>query len=121
MSLVSWLGGRCGSIVLVADWREAKPIMDWLNTQEDGVNLRMVVVAQSEKIFRRASTWASHQKTGADILVTPGFSRSIIQEMVASHTHAVQATEVPSEGGELDAPVPTPLSLPSLLKAVPSS
>ncbi|CAE7907352.1 unnamed protein product [Symbiodinium microadriaticum] len=119
VSFVNWLEGRSGSIVLVADWREAKPIVDWLNNQEDGYNLRMTVLAQSEKIFRRASAWASNQKTGADILVMPGFSRPLVEEMVASRTHAVQATEVASEGGEiLVAPLPMPLSLPSLLKAV---
>ncbi|CAE7256522.1 unnamed protein product [Symbiodinium sp. CCMP2592] len=105
MSFLSWLEGRKGSVLLVADWREAKPIMEEISKQEQRHNFRMCVVAQTATILRRASLWAGTQST--EIMVTSGFLRHKVEDLIASHVGALRST-----GGY------GWLSLPNLLEAV---
>ena len=43
MGFQSWLQGRTGSVLLVAEWREAKPIMEVLDKTTEQPDLRMCV------------------------------------------------------------------------------
>ncbi|CAE7339545.1 unnamed protein product [Symbiodinium sp. CCMP2456] len=111
MGFLSWLKGRKGSVLLVADWREAKPIMEEITKQKQRHDLRMCVVAQTATILRRASLWAGTQRGCAEIMVTSGFLRHKVEEMIASHVQALRTTglAVGFRGW---------LSLPTLLEAV---
>ena len=94
MSFLRWLESRKGSILLVADWREAKPITEEISKQDKGHDLRMCVVAQTATILRRASFWARAQNGCAEIMVTPGFLRHKVEELIASYVQAMQAKRI---------------------------
>ena len=113
---LSWLDGDDGvhaRALLVADWREAKPTIEELSRRSDRRDVRTCMVAQTEKAFRNASLFASRQRTGAQLLVTLGFSREAVQKFVSSyiHTHATSPSPVPTPDETLG------FSLPSLLVA----
>ena len=120
MSFLSWLEGRRGSVLLVADWREATPIVEEISKQNQRHNFRMCVVAQTATILRRASLWAGTERGCAEIMVTSGFLRHKVEELIASHVEALRMTGlavgfragVKSTGGY------GWLSLPNLLEAV---
>mmetsp|Transcript_57749 Transcript_57749/g.135312 ORF Transcript_57749/g.135312 Transcript_57749/m.135312 type:complete len:213 (+) Transcript_57749:90-728(+) len=122
MGFLEWAAGRKGSVLLVADWREAKPIMEELGKQSKNHDaliptVRLCIVAQTQKIAHRASLWAGNK----EITVTLGFSRQAVEKLVASHMQqAVQAARVANPGVEVAIkPVPTTgLSLSSLIQAV---
>ena len=125
MRFLSWLEGRKGSILLVADWREAKPTMEEISKQNQSHDLRMCVVAQTATILRRASFWARAQNGCAEITVTPGFLRQKVEELIASHVQAVQAKRITEPAMRICSEIPARstgadgrLSLPSLLEAV---
>ncbi|CAE7229551.1 unnamed protein product [Symbiodinium sp. CCMP2456] len=122
MSFLRWLEGRKGSTLLVADWREAKPIMEEVSKQK-GHDLRMCVVAQTATILRRASFWARAQNGCAEIMVTPGFLRHKVEEWIARYVQVVQAKRITEPAMRTCAEIPVRstnewLSLPSLLEAV---
>ena len=125
MRFLSWLEGRKGSILLVADWREAKPTMEEISKQNQSHDLCMCVVAQTATILRRASFWARAQNGCAEITVTPGFLRQKVEELIASHVQAVQAKRITEPAMRICSEIPARstgadgrLSLPSLLEAV---
>ncbi|CAE7948251.1 unnamed protein product [Symbiodinium sp. KB8] len=125
MSFLRWLEGRKGSILLVADWREAKPITEEISKQNKGHDLRMCVVAQTATILRRASFWARTQNGCAEIMVTPGFLRHKVEELIASYVQAVQAKRNTEPAVRTCSEIPVRctgadewLSLSSLLEAV---
>ncbi|CAE7525673.1 unnamed protein product, partial [Symbiodinium pilosum] len=70
MGFQSWLQGRTGSVLLVAEWREAKPIMEVLDKTTEQPDLRMCVVARSEKMLRRAD--ACSKKLKVNIMLSSG-------------------------------------------------
>ncbi|CAE7450267.1 unnamed protein product [Symbiodinium microadriaticum] len=121
MSFLRWLESRKGSILLVADWREAKPITEEISKQNKGHDLRMCVVAQTATILRRASFWARTQNGCAEVMVTPGFLRHKVEELIASRVQAVQAKRI-TEPAMSEITVTSGadewLSLSSLLEAV---
>ena len=53
MGLLSWLESTAGAILLVAEWREAKPIMEELGKRSSSCNLSVCVVTRTDKTFRR--------------------------------------------------------------------
>ena len=66
MSFQTWLEGRTGSILLVAEWREAKPIMEAIHSTTHQPDLRTLVVVRSEQMRRRACMWAqNHNQAGS--------------------------------------------------------
>ncbi|CAE7204903.1 unnamed protein product [Symbiodinium sp. CCMP2456] len=123
MSFLRWLEGRKGSILLVADWREAKPITEEISKQNRGHDLRLCVVAQTATILRRASFWARAQNGCAEIMVTPGFLRHKVEELIASYVQVVQAKRIAEPAMRTCAEITVRstdewLSLSSLLEAV---
>ncbi|CAE7687876.1 unnamed protein product [Symbiodinium sp. CCMP2456] len=85
MGFLSWLEGREGRILLLADWREAKPIMEELGRRQGRHDIIVCVVGQSDKMFRRAVDWATKQVSEIDIIVSSSFSRQNIEDLVARH------------------------------------
>ncbi|CAE7221751.1 unnamed protein product, partial [Symbiodinium microadriaticum] len=85
MGFLSWLEGREGRILLLADWREAKPIMEELGRRQGRHDIIVCVVGQSDKMFRRAVDWATKQISEIDIIVSSSFSRQNIEDLVARH------------------------------------
>ena len=119
MSFLRWLEGMKGSTLLVADWREAKPIMEEISKQNRGHDLRMCVVAQTATILRRASSWARTQNGCAEIMVSSGFLRHKVEELIASHVQALRMTGLAAVShGVKSTGAYGWLSLPNLLEAV---
>ena len=87
--LLRWLESRPGTVLLVAEWREAKPIMEQLGNMSIACNISMCVVARTSKIFRRVSAWAEQQSAEQEILVSEGFSLRRVEELVARHLDRV--------------------------------
>ena len=118
-----WQEGRERSTLLIADWREVKPIMEGVR-RSDSQSFSLCVVTQTETAFNRASRWADEQGTGEDIVVTLGLSLQATRGFIARNTQKVH------EPSHEDVPlIPVPmqpkimdascwLSLPNLLKAV---
>ena len=61
MGLLSWLESRAGTGLLVAEWREAKPIMEELGNRGNSCNLSTCVVTRTDKPFRRVCHWANQK------------------------------------------------------------
>ena len=70
MGFLSWLEGTGERILLIADWREAKPIVEALGKRSNKCDIRVCIVAQSEKVLRRATDWVNQQDASAEIFVT---------------------------------------------------
>ena len=85
MALLRWLEGRTATIILVAEWREAKPIMEELGPRNIACDVSVCVVTRSEKMFQHARAWAAQQGGGKEILVSEGFSLRKVDELVAHH------------------------------------
>ena len=79
---MSWLKGSTGSVLIVAEWREAKPIMEELDKRNDIRNFRMCVVARAQKMYNRACAWAEKQNRSTNIVVSLGFSRQTVEELI---------------------------------------
>ncbi|CAE7463007.1 unnamed protein product [Symbiodinium natans] len=85
---LKWLGTAKENVFLLADWREAKPIVEGLGGLErltGQQQLRMCILAQSDNSFQRASEWTMRvrQSHGIDILVLDGFSRAGVKDFIA--------------------------------------
>ena len=85
MGFLSWLEGRTGSVLLIAEWREAKPIMEELGKRHIACNLSMCVVARTDKMYGRACAWADKQCGSTEISVSLGFSLLKVEQLVARH------------------------------------
>ena len=85
MSFLSWLEGSTGSVLLVADWREAKPIMEEVVQKSRSRDVRMCVAAPSERTFLRACRWAGKQDQSMDIMVSPGILRRSVEELIVRY------------------------------------
>ena len=70
VDFLSWLGCRKETVLLLADWREAKVIQEELRDTFRH-DMRFCVVAPSVKAFTRSSTWARRHHA-ADIVVMSG-------------------------------------------------
>ena len=118
MDFLRWLEDREGSTLLIADWREAKPILVELSKNSKRHNLHLYVVARTEKIFHRASCWAGEQSTGGQIMVTLGFSVEATKKFITRHTEMDEELPVmpPLQTTSMD--TRCLLSLPSLLAVV---
>jgi len=118
MDFLRWLEDREGSTLLIADWREAKPILVELSKNSKRHNLHLYVVARTEKIFHRASCWAGEQSTGGQIMVTLGFSVEATKKFITRHTEMDEELPVmpPLQTTSMD--TCCLLSLPSLLAVV---
>ncbi|CAE7232084.1 unnamed protein product [Symbiodinium natans] len=117
MNFFGWLDGRKGTKLIIADWREAKPIIEELSRHKHRSDVRMCVVARSEKMFRRASVFVEKQTMGAEIMVTSDFSRDSVEEFVLTCVRTCKTSPCKEVR-----PKPTEmlrwLSLPHLLEAV---
>ncbi|CAE7232077.1 unnamed protein product [Symbiodinium natans] len=86
MGFLSWLDARKGAKLIIADWREAKPIIEELSMKKHvkhRSDVRMCVVARSEKMFRRASVFVDRQRMGGvEIMVATAFSCQSVEEFV---------------------------------------
>ena len=97
-----WLEGTRGNVLVLADWREAKPILDGHSRlEEDGQlaelrGLQMCVLAQSDKMYRRASEWAVliRQGGGMEIGVLHGYSREGVEAFIMQSLEAGSPTNV---------------------------
>ena len=76
-----WLEGMEGRVLLITDWREAKPIMEGLSNlgQIQRIDILMCVVARSDRMFRRAIDWAGKQSSDTDIMVRRCESRDVLR------------------------------------------
>ena len=113
MGFLSWLEGRDESILLMADWREAKPIVEALGKRSNKCDIRICVVAQSETILRRATEWANQQDASLEILVTSSFWRESAEELLRRYTKAVsdaRAAEMPCSSASATCSAKPPLS-----------
>ena len=84
MGFLSWLQGSSGSVLLIAEWREAKPIMEALDSTTEDRDLRMCVVARSDQMLRRARIWAK-QQCKADIILSSGLCIRDAEQLVANY------------------------------------
>ena len=82
---MSWLEDSEERVLLLADWREAKPVMEELGKREGGHDVLMCVAAQSDKMFRRAVDWATKQRPDTDIMVSSSFSRQNLLDLFERH------------------------------------
>ncbi|CAE6935404.1 unnamed protein product [Symbiodinium natans] len=116
---LSWLDSRNSrtvTVLIIADWRETKPIVAELSTRSNHCVARMCVVAQSEKMFRNASLFAGRQSTGFEIVVASSFSCESVEELIRSYVRNAPET---TRCGEIDtADTSRWLSLPSLRKSI---
>ncbi|CAE7548230.1 unnamed protein product [Symbiodinium natans] len=122
---LSWLDGRAGTMLIIADWRETKPIVKKLSERSNRCILRMCVVGRSEKMLRNASLFAGRQSTGAEILVTSSFSCESVEEFIRSYVQAARETTKCAEIKLMSLPLQTKpietlpwLSLPGLLESI---
>ena len=81
---LGWLEGRTGSVLLVAEWREAKPITEALVNRTEQQDLTTCVVVRSEKMLQRASIWARRQSK-ADIVLSSGLGVRDVEQLVANY------------------------------------
>ena len=84
MGFQSWLQGRTGTVLLVAEWREAKPIMEAFYKTAEQPDLRMCAVVRSAKMLRRACMWAREQPN-ADITVVSGLDIRDVEQCLANY------------------------------------
>ena len=84
MGFQSWLQGRTGSVLLVAEWREAKPIMEAFEKTTEQLDLRMCVVVRSEQMLRRACAWKKKQPH-ADIMLASNGSIRDVEQLIANY------------------------------------
>ncbi|CAE7634373.1 unnamed protein product [Symbiodinium pilosum] len=105
MGFQSWLQGRRGSVLLVAEWREAKPIMEALDKTIEQPDLRMCVVTRSEQMMRRAYTWSKKQLK-ADIMLSSGLRIRDVEQLLANYLKTAPAAPVTVSP---TSPVPAPL------------
>ena len=121
---LSWLDGRNSrtvTMLIIADWRETKPIAAELSTRSNHCVARMCVVAQSEKSFRNASLFAGWQSTGFEIVVASSFTCESVEELIRSYVRNARET---AKCGEINTMQPKPfdtqllLSLPRLRRSI---
>ena len=104
---MSWLQGTTGSVLLFAEWREAKPIMQELDRRNDSRDFRMCVVTRAKKMHSRACAWAEMQNRSTDIAISFGFMRQTVEELIAPQFHA--GNTLADESDDENAPVwPSP-------------
>ena len=113
MDFLSWLEGRKESILLIADWREAKPIVEALNKRSNECDIRVCIVAQSEKVLRRATDWLNHQVTSFTLSFWPEAAEELLRRHKKSISFPRSLSPQPQDNKTC-----FPLSLPSLMKAV---
>ncbi|CAE6970092.1 MDH1B [Symbiodinium natans] len=86
---LAWLEEmEAGKVLVLADWREAKPLaegLDVLAAQGKLLQVRMCILAASDKIYSRASEWAGivRQGGGRETVVLRGFSHEGIEDFIA--------------------------------------
>ena len=124
VDFLSWLGSKKETVLLIADWREAKPIQDELNNRR-GISqhdVRICVVAAAVKTFRRASTWARQQHAAHIVVMSGPWLKGATELMQQRKTETCFSRDAAA-----DAVVSTlttthemfsRVSLPNLLKAV---
>ena len=104
MGFKSWLEGRKGRLLLIADWREAKPVIEELSKRRESQDFRMCVVAPSERVRRRASLWKESQNS--EILLLGAFSRQRVEEFIKQNLKAFQPRAAHTGRGEENSHVP---------------
>ena len=109
MGFASWLEGREGTKLI-------KPIIQVLSKSRHPGEVRMCVVARSDKISRRATHFVDTQSTGCEIVVR-GFSGESMEEFIRTYMTARET----SCARKARSPVQPWLSLPSLVNAVQDS
>ncbi|CAE7237096.1 unnamed protein product [Symbiodinium natans] len=112
--------GRNGAKLIVADWRETKPIIQGISKSQQPCDVSMCVVARSRKMLYHAALFADTQSAGVEILVTPGVSSESMEQFFSSHLQTACKTS-PSMPSPVQPKPFEPLcwtSLPSLLQAV---
>ena len=83
--LLKWLESRAGTVLLVADWREARPLLEELRGRSIACKLSTCVVTKTPKTFRLVCFWAGQLGVEAEILVSEGFSLRKVEELVSHH------------------------------------
>ena len=95
LGFLSWLQDASGKVLLLTDWREAKPIVEGVEHLMDGrpqnFKVRMCIMATSDRIFRRASEWAnSILRGGWEVVVLDVFSRGGLEEFIVQGSQAAR-------------------------------
>ena len=96
--LLNWLEEAQGKVLLLADWREAKPLVEGLDRLEaqgrQDIEVRLCIVATSKAIHRRASQWAEtiRQDGGMEIVVLDGFSCEGIEDFITQSVAKTQSS-----------------------------
>lgn len=78
------------TVLLLTDWREAKPIVQGLGGHE-GPHLRLCILAQSQTAVRSATKWVNSQ-TGREIPVLHGFTYESVLQVALDHMAEAVAT-----------------------------
>ncbi|CAE7607519.1 unnamed protein product [Symbiodinium natans] len=94
-SFLRWLKGKSVTVVLIADWREVKPIMEGLDAEQQA-DVHMYITARWDKSYFNALSWVQEHARGKQISMLENFSRQNVQEVVRRH--------LPCGGGELQTP-----------------
>mmetsp|Transcript_121640 Transcript_121640/g.305937 ORF Transcript_121640/g.305937 Transcript_121640/m.305937 type:complete len:296 (-) Transcript_121640:115-1002(-) len=96
----AWFSAKCRlPLVLVVDWREVKPCMEYLDTVKEAGNgfnsmpAVVVVLAGTPAIFKRASAWAKTRSAEDRMVIVQDFSDvHELMDDITKHTSLDVAT-----------------------------
>ena len=91
-TFLSWLDATSGSVLLVAEWREAKPIIQAIGRRTEHREVAICAVARSDSTCRRARAWLDSQSVSSQglgmakyITVSPGLCLRNVEELIATY------------------------------------
>ena len=97
LGFLSWLQTASGNVLLLTDWREAKPIFEGVEHMTEGgpqnFKVRMCITATSGRIYGRACEWANSicQNGGWEVVVLDVFSRGGVEEFIVQSTQEARS------------------------------
>mmetsp|Transcript_22831 Transcript_22831/g.53812 ORF Transcript_22831/g.53812 Transcript_22831/m.53812 type:complete len:209 (-) Transcript_22831:159-785(-) len=82
-----------GTIILIVDWREVKPIVDGLSPLQLQ-DVHIYVTARCEKSLLNAQSWVNHQQRLFDISVLEKISEDSVEKLIRYHVGEISSKEV---------------------------
>ena len=86
---LQWLGDVSSddTVLLVTDWREAKPIMEGMQEVLRPL-VRMCIIAPNQKSHRSACKWVASEPRDPEIPILQGFAYEDVRQVVEQHVEA---------------------------------
>ncbi|CAE7244636.1 MDH1B [Symbiodinium sp. CCMP2456] len=113
LGFLSWLQSASGNVLLLTDWREAKPIFEGVEHLTEGgpqnFRVRMCITATSDRIHRRACEWANSipQRGGWEVVVLDVFTRGGVEEFIVQSAGEARNFIDYEQGNLVRSPSPT--------------